>query len=253
MIRLTKRQKFIFLSVGLTFFLWLAPSALPRLAFLPLSLALTFLTTLYALGFDLRFPEHLIFPIYPTLLVVAAWLHRPATSDFSFFIIIYIFSIFFTIYLLFLTLNILNIATVRTVPLKKAALSTFYFLGLIIGFFSIRGILALHPSSFLFAVFFLLLSCLLTVPLVYVIQPRPKLKIFEITIISLLSTEIALVTSFLKVSPIVLSIFLTAILFLLVDDLQHCVKRTLTKRILVEHIVVGIVFVAFLVISISFF
>lgn len=249
--RFSKRQKFIFLSAGLTFFLWFAPSVLPRFTFLTLGLALTFLTTLYALGFDLRFPEHLIFPIYPILLVVAAWLHRPATSHFSFFIIVYTLSIFFTIYLLFLTLNILNIATVRTVPLKKAALSTLYFLGLIIGFFSIRGVLALHPFSFLFAVCFLLLSCLLTVPLIYVIQPRSKLKIFEIAIISLLFTEIALVTSLLKVSPMILSLFLIAILFLLIDLLQHCIKRSLTKRILWEHTVVGVILTSFLLVSIS--
>lgn len=249
---LSKRQKFIFLSAGLTLFLWLTPLVLPRFTFLTLSLALTFLITLYALGFDLRFPEHLIFPIYPILLVLAVWLHRPATNHFSYPIILYTLSIFFTLYLLFLTLNILNIATIRTVPLKKAALSTLYFLGLTIGFFSIRGILALNLFSFLFAVCFLLLSCLLTVPLVYVVQPRPKLKIFETTIISLLSTEIALVTSFLKVlSPMVLSIFLIAILFLLIGLFQHCIKRTLSKRVLWEHAVVGVILISFLLVSIS--
>ncbi len=249
----TKRQKFIFLSVGLTLFLWFVPSALPRFAFLPLSLALTFLTTLYVLGFDLRFPEHLIFPIYPILLVLAFWFNFDRLYKDYFLLLTSYFLLLFTFYLLFLTLNILNIATIRIVPLKKAAFSTLYFLGLVIGFFTIKGILTLHLSYFLLLISYFLLGLILTLPLVYVIQSRPKLKIFEITIISLLATEIALVVSFLRVSPIVLDIFLTAILFLLIDLLQHCVKRTLTKRILLEHITVGIVFVAFLLISISFF
>lgn len=261
--KFSKRQKFIFLSVILTAAIWFIPQIVSSFYLgLFVVFVFTFLATLYTLGFDLRFPEHLVFPIYPVLLVLAAWLHRPATIHFSSPVILYTFSIFFTFYLLFLTLNILNIATIRTVPLKKAALSTFYFLGLIIGFFNIRGVLSLYPSNFIFVIFYFVFSFILVLPLIYVVQikssstkeeisPRPKLKILEIAAVSLLSIEMALTTSFLRASPTILSIFLTAILFLLIGLLQHCVKRTLTKRILWEHAVVGVILVVFLLVSIS--
>lgn len=222
-----------------------------------------FLVTPYVLGGNLRFPEHLIFPIYPVLLTLAFFLNTrflifglPAQAG------ILQFALYFlAIYLLFLTLNILNVATIRTVPLKKAALSTLYFLGLIIGFFNFKGILTLQLSLLVFDILHFALSFLFTLPLIYVIQikpspieeeigPRPKLMLPEIAVISLLSAEIALIASFLKISPTILSVFLAGILFLMIGFLQHCVKKTLTKKVLWEHIMVAIGLVALLVISV---
>ncbi|MBM4402533.1 MAG: hypothetical protein FJ044_04795 [Candidatus Cloacimonetes bacterium] len=259
-VSISKRQKFISLSFLLTFFLWFLPPALPAFVALSISLGLTFLVTLYALDFDLRFPEHLIFPIYPMLLAIAVLLHRPETSQFSFLLIFYTLAILFTFYLLFLTLNILNIATVRTVPLKKAALSTLYFVGLIIGFFNIKGVLQLHPSNFSFFIFHFSLNVALTLPLIYSIQikpspieeeisPKPKILVPEILVLGLLSSEIALVASFLKTSPISLATFLAGILFLLISITQHIIKKTLTKKIIWEHAAVGVSLIGVLIIS----
>lgn len=206
----------------------------------------TLFATLYALDFDLRFPEHLVFPIYPILLILAFWLNRPTSTLLS---LLTTFFVFFTLYFLFLALNILNVATVRTVPLKKAALSTFYFLGFIIGFFNIKGFLILSPSPFLLLASYFLLSLMLIFPLVYIIQIKPKLMFLEVLVLAFLSAETGLMVSFLKVSPIVSSVFLTGTLFLLIGLMQNVISKTLTKKILREHIAVGGALVGILLIG----
>lgn len=248
-VRFTKRQRFIFLSLALSIGIWFLP--------LHLVLALTFFATLFAFSFDLRFPEHLIFPIYPVLLTLAFWLNRPVGEGFT--VLLSLLTLF-AFYILLLTLNILNIATIRTVPLKKAALSSLYFLGLIIGFFAIKSVLTSQPNNLIFCICHFALGFSLALPLIYVIQiksspieeetgQRPRLMLPEVLLLSLLSTEIALAASFLRVSPTILSIFLTGILFLFVGLFQHCVRKTLTKKILWEHVVVGVGLMGILVIS----
>ncbi|MBU1110923.1 hypothetical protein KKB83_04885, partial [Patescibacteria group bacterium] len=154
---LSKRQKTTISTFTLALTLALSNKSVPFLGgvawLLPVIVAIWL--TFWALDFEFKLCEYLIFALYPALLGVNSflvlnqilnqagqgrgWLDLVLLLGFSLISV----SIF---YMLLSALNILNVATVRTVPLKKAALLILMLIGLILGtssFYQIAGPLGL--------------------------------------------------------------------------------------------------------------
>lgn len=252
----------------MTLALFLVPGFVQKIYSIFILLALTILTTLWALDFDLKFPEYLIFPIYPVIFTLGLFINVflsetrlliSSSSGLSIFFpsrylpaVVAAVFFAFSFYVLLLALNILNVATVRTVPLKKAALSTLYLVGIVIAFLSIRGVLTLElrlPILFLsiFLTGFFLAGAFFYLVQIETVQQGetpganpPRTFWMKSVVLALITAEMGLVTSFIPLSDLVRTTFLTGMAFLLIGFWQHHIQRILTRKVIWEYVAVGL-------------
>lgn len=208
-----------------------------------------------ALDLDLIFPEHLLFSILPLLTLTFYF----SASSFAVInlgnnsplVIMVLAAVFVLLYIQFLTLNIINIATVRTIPLKRVAISIYFFIGLVLYF---TGLFFLLPTQLVLttkAVLFFLLTYLMLQAQSYANQEvfsvgsfgrevlgRPKLVIFWNILLASLILEIFLPISFLKSGVLIKSLTLTIFAFSLLSIFEHYRQKTLTKSLLREHLLI---------------
>lgn len=240
-----KRTKFLLSSILIP----LLPLALSQLEF---SLALTVFVTLsvtalaayWSQNFDLRWYEFLIFPLPLLLVVVVALLFsevrcqmlgvRCYTDPTSWLTLI---AEGVLLYITFLTLNILNTATVRTVPLKKAALSTFYFLGLILTF----AFTYAHREERFLVLPVLVGIWVLAVATPFLYYATERVRLLEPVLLGLLVGEIALVSLFWPSQSLIRIVFVVGSAFVLLGVLQHHLQRDLSRSLRREYLVVGLV------------
>lgn len=141
-------------------------------------------------------------------------------------------------YLLLLAVNIINVSMVRTVPLKKAAFSTLYFIGMVLFFFLGMFIVTrgwgINPQ-----VLFFCLS-LVGFALSYLRLITNRYPWLEVAIYAFVVGQIAVLINFWP-SHVWLSV--AAVVgwsFIYLGLLQHTLDKSLNKSIIREYIAFGL-------------
>ncbi|MBU1110512.1 hypothetical protein KKB83_02755, partial [Patescibacteria group bacterium] len=147
-------------------------------------------------------------------------------------------------------LNILNVATVRTVPLKKAALLILMLIGLILGtssFYQIAGPLGLLVKWQYRVILFFAFAIAQAMPIFWLVQEEHFcLRWRELIVVALLTMELAAVSAFFPATNFVRAIFISSMLFVLIDLLTKKIKREISNKVIWEHIVLGFFLITFL-------
>lgn len=264
---LSRRRQFLLLSLFLALTLVLPP----KFFNLPLWLAAIFLSSVAILVTnlalrDLLSIERLIFSIYPIVLSLGALLAIHAFGlNYSLglaqialvLVVLWAFS-----YLTLLSLNILNVATVRTVPLRKAALSFVYYFGILLSFAGSASFFRLgyvNLGAVALAIFFL--AAFLACAFFYFSQVegittealssefRPKIKIYwaEGLVLGLITAQIVMACAFLSASVVLKAIFVSGCLFILVSFFQNLVLKRISKKMIHEYLLIWLVLLAALI------
>lgn len=214
---------------------------------LSLSLGVPYILTLFVLDFDLRFPEHLIFPIYPLLssLGLAFWSPLPGVSSANLLLVTcYLLLVTPFYYLLFLSLNILNVATVRVVPLKQVASSVLNFLGLVLGLGLFWRLFQKGPFSLLPIVGVEgILAGLLGLPLLWDAESEGHFPLLPLLTLGLVGAELAFVTSFWPTSTFVRAVMVGGGVFVLIGLFQHRLRRELARKIWIQYLAIGLLLI----------
>lgn len=253
---ISKRLRFLLISFLLTVAAFLAGFfSLSWQVALPLFLLLAIAGVTWALDFDLIFPEHLLFSFLPFFTLSLYYFSQNGRlfgfSSFSNLTLVFLVLVALLIYVEFLTLNIINVATVKTIPLKRAAISVYFLIGLLQSFWGtillLNSNLSLVDVSFFFFVFFFLLSLAQNFgsEVVFAAQlfnrrilGRPRLRLPENLALSSLMLELFIALSFLKVGLLAKSLSLSVASFMTLSLFENQQRKTLTTNILREHLLI---------------
>lgn len=217
--KITKRQKFVFVSLILTVALLLIQLTETNFRYQMILVfgVLSFLLSIFALWGDLKKIEWLTLFILPTafsvgvslfyFLLPVRWLTRLP------FAVLYGVSI----YAILLSENIFNIAAIRTIQLYQAALAVCSFLTILTFFLFSNIIFSFHLAGYSNFIFFFIVSFFGFLINLWNIRLEPYLdkKLAKIILsLSLVIAEMALAVSFWPVVPLISSLFLTTIFYL---------------------------------------
>lgn len=228
------------------------------------TLGVTVLAAYWGQGFDLEKWEYLVFPLPVVLVVVNIFLLSyftdyglPITDyrgqiagilDLKIGLLLIVEAAI--LYITFLTLNILNAATVRTVPLKKAALSTLYFLSLLLtftfGYVLWKEQFLVEPRTVLSLVALkggILASWVFAVAVLFLYYATEKLRVLESSVLALVVGELAVASAFWPAQSLIRVIFITGSAFMILGVLQHSLNRDLSKKLRREYLWVGLILV----------
>lgn len=251
---ITKRQKFVLMSVFLTVLLvttQTVPESLRYQVMAVLTVATIFLSV-FSLWGELSGIKYFLLLLLPVYFVAGAslfyfllpvrWLTR---LPFAF-----LFGI--SVYLLMLTSNIYNVAAIRTIALVRAAHAVGLLFSLVSAFFLTNVLFSLHLPFYLVTlgtaliVFPLYLVGLWSYELAEFISRRVFIWSLAFTIVS---AEIALVFSFWPIVPIVGALAISTVMYALLGLAQIHFEERLTRRVVYEHLGVSLFVLAIIVIS----
>lgn len=258
---LSRRQQFLFLSFIFSLVSILMPIHLKLSVVLEGLIIVVMAYLIVNLGLrDLLPLERLIFSIYPTVLGLGTFfaiLSLDGELTILNFTTLLIFMLFWlACYLTLLSSNILNVATVRTVPLRKVALSFTYYLGIVLIFVWTFSTFRLYYHNFWWLVLgIFIMTAFLSGAFFYFTQVgvlggefltpefRPKFKIFaqESAILGLLSTQIIIPTIFLPVSLLIKSIYIAGTVFILVSFFQNLILKKIEKKQIYEYLLIWVI------------
>lgn len=251
---LTKREKFILMSVFLTVVLLATQTVSANLRYPVMGLlaASTLFLAVFSLWGELAGAKYFLLLLLPVYFIVGAtlfyfllpvrWLTRLP------------FALFFgvAVYLLMLTSNIYNVAAIRTIALLRAA----HVVGLL---FSITAVYFLSNVLFSFHLPFYLIGFgvfLICAPLYlvglwsYELEEFVSKKVFKYTLIfSLVTVEIATVFAFWPILPTAGALAVATIMYVLLGVSQFEFQGRMKNRIVWEHLTVALVVFVILVIS----
>jgi hypothetical protein len=242
-LKLSKRQVFLITTIIMTLGLLLAQTVVIDYRY-PFVLGLSvcsFFLSAFALREDLSGIEWLTLLILPTLftasvgffyfLLPVRWLTRIPV------LILYGISY----YALLLTENIYNIAAMRTIALLRAAHTVGFLLLLVTIFFLTNTVFSLSLNPFLtslfvaFYVYPLIISLLWTMELTPVIGDSVQ---YIASIVTLLVVESTWILAFLPIDKSLLSLFITALVYVTSGVAEQFLQEKLYKKTLVEFIIV---------------
>lgn len=245
-IKLTKRQEFVVISLGLTFGLiavQLVPAVFRFWFLIALTTASYFLSAL-GLRENLKGVEWLTLLALPTLftaslglfyfLLPIRWLTRLPTA------LLYAVGI----YAILLVENIYNVASERTIQLLRVGHAVGFLATLTTVFLFLNTIFSFHFNAILnfvltfIIVFPLSLQSLWSVKLE---QGIGENVILYSLFFSLLLAQSAFMISFWPTKPILASLFLTAFLYTLLGIGQQYFARRLFRKNIIEHLRVFII------------
>lgn len=255
---LNKRQKIIITSVIVTFGFILTTQSMivvfHKYYFILLFALLSYILSIWALWPGINKTKAVVLLILPVCYCTAVpgfyflfqtirWLTRLPMAVF--------FGLSF--YCLLLSQNVLNVASDRAIPLYRAA-STANFI------YTIFTLILLESIIFSFNLPFYwngVLTFLISYPLI--LQNIWTIKIEKINsqilvysgILSLILGEISIALSFWQVSPLVASLYMNWIFYVLLGIISELVKDRLAGRVVLEYIGVGafLFFITFLTTS----
>ena len=252
--QITKRQRFIIMSVFLTVVMIAAQTVgetyrFGVIGFLTLA---TILLSVFALWGELSGVKYFLLLLLPAYFVAGAslfyfllpvrWLTR---LPFAF-----VFGI--SVYLLMLTSNIYNVAAIRTIALLRAAHAVGLLFSLISTFFLTNVLYSLHLPFYLVV----LGSAVITFPLYFVglwsyeLEEFISRRVFSHALVfTLVTAQIALVLSFWPIAPINGALSLATIMYVLLGLAQFQFEDRLKKRIVYEHL--GIALIVFLIVLVT--
>lgn len=247
-IKIGKRQRVIIVSLitmifSVTCSLW--TPYVPHLSWSITALLVVFgFMFAWILDFDVKLQEYYKFLFPPMAIAFIGVYTGYVYTD----VMQYILGafLFVSLYIILLAINVLNVSTVRTVPLKKAALSTLFFLGIAYSFILAYAIAdsvgwGLHVQVLGYTVY------VLGFALAYLSIASEKIPWLEWIVFMLIAVKINVLVSFVPSQLIVLAIVVTGWNFITLGILQHHVERTTTTRFVREYMIVAaILLVAFI-------
>lgn len=249
---ITKRQKFVLVTVVLTFGLLIAQLVKSEFKFLVVGfLAVgTYFLTAWVLKEDLEGIEWLTLLILPTVYTLAVgffyfllpvrWITRLPVA--------FLYGV--GIYALLLTENIYNVAAERTIQLLRAAQAVGFLLTLITAFLLWQTLSSLHLPFWgnFGGTFFLSLPLFCQALWTVKLEAKISQTLLLCTLFfSLILAEISLVFSFWPLPPVLASLFLTATMYALLGIGQQYFSQRLFGRAVGEFLaVVGVIFLVLL-------
>lgn len=244
--QITKRQKFILMSLFLTIVLIASQTVGESLRYQIigfLTLASVFLA-IFSLWGELSGVKYFLLLLLPAYFVAGAslfyfllpvrWLTRLPFAI--------VFGI--SVYLLMLTANIYNVAAIRTIALLRAANAVGLLFSLLSTFFLTNVLFSLHlPFYFIFPGVFLIMMPLYLAGLwANELEDFISKRVFlYATVFTLLSAEVALVLSFWPIVPINMAMVMATIMYVLLALSQFHFSGRLRQRTIFEYLSVSAV------------
>lgn len=242
---ITKRQKFILMSVFLTIVLITTQTVseayrYQTIGFLTIS---AILLSIFALWGELSGVKYFLLLLLPAYFVAGAslfyfllpvrWLTR---LPFAF-----LFGI--SLYLLMLTSNIYNVAAIRTIALLRAAHAVGGLFSIVSSFFLVNVLFSLHMPFYLevLGVAVIVLPLYLVTLWSFELTDFISRRVFSYSaIFTLVSCELALVLTFWPITPINAGLVIATVMYVLLGLTQFSFEERLKPRIVYEHLGVAI-------------
>jgi hypothetical protein len=253
---LSKRQRFIFAVIILSFGLFISEYILGKSA-ISIVFALSILTVVllyFSLKEDLKgnfSPQIFILPFFYSLAIGLFYLLVPA----RFLTRIGITSLYaLGLYSLFLSENIFTVSSIRTIALLSGAKTVTLVLSLLSFFFLSNVVFSFHINIFITLLlifvysFFIILQSIWT----YTLEKNPLLDIFWVLSLTLCLVEVALFLWFREASPTVLALFLSAIFYVLIGLTQAWFEKRLFRGVILEYFWLTVVSFIFLILFTNF-
>jgi hypothetical protein len=244
---LTKRRKFLLVSMLLTTGMWIIQSLSVEARYLAIVLfALSSASlTAWSLSTDLRgvaWVLDLILPtIYPTTVAVFYFLLPQASVTRG--VVLLLFAI--SMYGLLLTANIFAVAAIRTIQLLRAARAVGFLLSILTSALFFHVLYSLHlPLPVVVG-----LTYLISYPILlqgiwsYTLHTEVRRDLLSAAVGALVIAELALAISFWLIDPPLASVMLSMAMYVVMGIFQHEAEGRLFQRTIQEFIgFAGIVF-----------
>jgi len=243
---MSKRKKFVVVSLILSFGLLtvqLIGLELRYQAIAALSI-LSYFFSAWALHKDVEGIEWLtifILPVFYTaafgffyFLLPGKWLSRILMAGFF----------GFGFYALLLTENIFAVAAMRTIQLLRAGQTVSFLLTLLVAFFLFDTVFSFRLWFYFNFIFTFIISFPLILQFLWSVKLDERITdklLYYSLILSLILAEIALFLSFWPVTVATGSLFLTAVLYVLLGVTQEHFKERLFKKAVKEYLWVGVI------------
>lgn len=245
---LSKRRKFVLISIILSVGLWIIQNLTVEQRYLAmLGLATTsYGLTAWALHKDLRGWTWVIDMILPTIFptMVAFFYFLLPQAAMTRWVVLGMFAV--AMYGLLLTTNIFAVAAIRTIQLLRAARAVGFLLSILTSALFYHVVFSLHLPLPVVAGLVLLVSfpILLQGIWAYTLAEKPKSEVGYAAVGSVVIAEFALAVSFWVVDPALSAILLSMVMYEVMGLFQHEVEGRLFERTVQEFIgFAGIVFV----------
>ncbi len=245
MFYLTKRRKFILSSLFLTAGLSYIQFGQPGNRYLAIAI-LSFLTiplVLWSLSEALKGAIWLMSWILPLLFTVGVGLFYFLLPSSLLTAIPVIVLYFFGLYAFFLSENIFSVASIRTIQLFRSASAVSFLLTLFVSFLLYDTVFSFRLPFYSNAALVFGISVFLFIHGVWSVELEEKVSlrvIYYSFFFSLGMAEIAFILSFWPVSIALASLFLTALVYVLLGLVQASLSGRLFKRTVKEYLLVGI-------------
>lgn len=250
---LTKRRKFVLVSLLLTIGMWILQSLSVEqryVAVLLLGLASAGLTG-WALLSDLRGSAwilDLILPtLYPTTVAIFYFLLPQAIATRG--IVLLLFAV--SMYGLLLTANIFAVAAIRTIQLLRAARAVGFLLSILTSALFFHVVYSLHLPLLVVVglVYIVSFPILLQGIWAYTLRDDTKRDVMSSAVGALVIAELALAISFWMIDPPLASVLLSMAMYVVLGLFQHDAEGRLFPRTVTEF--VGFAAIVFVVVAIS--
>lgn len=253
--QITKRQKFILMSLFLTIVLIASQTVGESLRYQIIGLLTlsTIFLAVFSLWGELSGVKYFLLLLLPAYFVAGAslfyfllpvrWLTRLPFAI--------VFGI--SVYLLMLTANIYNVAAIRTIALLRAANAVGLLFSLLSTFFLTNVLFSLHLSFyFIFpGVFFIMMPLYLAGLWANELEDFISKRVFVYaSVYTLISAEIAVVLSFWPIVPINMALVMATIMYVLLALSQFHFSGRLKQRTIIEYLSVSaVVFIVIMIVT----
>jgi len=245
LVQISKRQRLILAAAALAFILFTMQVTamqiqLPFILFLAFSSAVL---SAWALHEDIAGIEWLTLLTLPVMYSVSVGLSYyllPPSWNMRFLVAgIYAF----TMYGLLLTENIYNVAAMRTIELLRAATAIGFLLTLLTAFLLFNTIFSFHLGVLQNTFLIFLVTCFLVLQNVWSIELEPfvspRILLYTLTL-GLVAAEVSFSLSFWPSVTTLRSIFIVAVLYVVLGITYQIYTKRPTMRTNIEYIVYGI-------------
>lgn len=256
-IQLRKRQKIVIATILTTLGFIISTQTInivfQRYYFIVEVTVFAYMMALWALWEKMTIQRAIVVFILPTLFVLAM-------TGFYFLLPIYwitrlpvviVFGLAY--YSLLLSQNVFNVAASRSIPLYRAASTVSLIFTLITAFFLFNVVFAFKLSFYFNAIVIFIISFALFLQSLWTVELGNvrKGELLYSGVLSLVMAEMAAVLSFLPLEPTIWSLFLSAVLYILLGIVMEFLRERLTNQIVWEYVGVGIIVFLFSILATS--
>lgn len=205
---------------------------------LSLLIILQAILTGWVLDFDLRPTEIVFFLVPASLLISINYLFLKALGmPLGYLMVILLMTVF---YVLLSVLNVINVATVRPVPLKQAAVSALFCIGLIMFFLFGWLVFPLGWGINEYLFWFWLAVSLFGTSFLFLASEGSKIRLLEMVIYSFLVLKILILINFWPASRLTMVIATTGWLFIVLGIFHYHLNKNLKKLFIRESLMISL-------------